>query len=65
MGIGISLVLIAAGAILAWGVDVDTDAWSPDVVGIILLVVGALGLLWSLAVSSAMPWHRNEVIDRR
>jgi hypothetical protein len=53
MGLGISLIVIAAGAILAWAVH-PTHPGSVDVntVGVILLVVGIVGfvldlLLWS------------------
>ena len=65
MGIGISVLLLAAGAVLTWAVDFNADGWNPHVVGIVLLVVGAIGLVWALAVSSAMPWHRDDVIRGR
>ena len=60
MGIGISVLLLAAGAILTWAVSVDADGLNVNTVGVILMIVGAIGLLWSLAVSSAMPWRRTE-----
>lgn len=49
MGIGVSLILIAAGAILAFAVHVSTsNAFNLHTIGIILLVVGAIGAVMSL-----------------
>jgi hypothetical protein len=50
MGIGISVFLIAVGAILTWAVHVSVSGVDLRVVGVILMVVGAIGLLWSLIV---------------
>jgi hypothetical protein len=48
MGIGVSLILIAAGAILAFAVSVTGHGFNIHTIGIILLVVGAIGALLSL-----------------
>jgi hypothetical protein len=49
MGIGVSLILIAAGAILAFAIDVSTSsAFNLHTIGIILLVVGAIGVVMSM-----------------
>ena len=48
MGIGVSLFLLAIGAILAFAVDVSTEGFNIDTVGVILMIVGAIGLLLSL-----------------
>jgi hypothetical protein len=48
MGIGTSIFLIAAGAILNYAVDVRTDGVNLHTVGVILMVVGAIGVLLSL-----------------
>ena len=48
MGVGVSLILIAAGAVLAWAVDVSTSGFNVNTVGYILLIVGIIGLLLSL-----------------
>ena len=48
MGIGISLLLVAAGAILVWAVDVTVSGVELVTVGWILLAVGAVGVLLSL-----------------
>ena len=57
MGLGVSLFLIAVGAILAFAVDTavaGVDIWT---IGVILMVVGIIGLLLSLLFwSSFMPW---------
>lgn len=60
MGIGVSVFLVAAGAILYWAVTGDVEGVNLDVVGVILMIVGALGLLWSLLVSSSAPWRRGD-----
>jgi hypothetical protein len=48
MGIGVSLVLIAAGAILTWAVDATVSGLNIHTVGVILMIVGLVGLLLSL-----------------
>jgi hypothetical protein len=48
MGLGVSLLLIAAGAILTWAVTATTSGIDVNTVGVILLVVGAVGFLLSL-----------------
>ncbi len=53
MGIGVSLLLIAVGAILIWAVDVTVSGIELTTVGWILLVVGAIGALLSLVFWSS------------
>ena len=48
MGIGVSLILIAVGAILVWAVEADVSGVDLTAVGWILLIVGAVGALLSL-----------------
>lgn len=48
MGIGVSLLLIAAGAVLAFAVHVSGHGFDLHTIGIILLVVGAIGALLSM-----------------
>lgn len=45
MGIPVSLLLIGVGAILTWAVQDRSSAVNLDAVGVILMVVGAVGLL--------------------
>lgn len=54
MPLGTSLLLIAAGAIMKWGVSVDGDGFNINTIGLILMIVGAVGLLISLFFFS--PW---------
>jgi hypothetical protein len=61
MGIGVSLFLIAVGAILAWAVEVTASGIDINMVGIILMVVGGIGLLLSLLFwSSFSPYRRDQ-----
>jgi hypothetical protein len=61
MGIGVSLLLIAVGAILIWAVDVSVSGVELVRIGWILLVVGAIGALLSLIFwSSWGGYHRRE-----
>ena len=48
MGISVSLILIAVGAILKWAVTATTSGVNLGTVGVVLMVVGAVGLLLSL-----------------
>ena len=69
MGIGVSLVLIAVGAVLAFAIHVTGHGFNVHTIGIILLVVGALGVLLSMIFWSSWGGFggRSEttVIDRR
>jgi hypothetical protein len=48
MGIGVSLLLIAAGAVLTFAVHVSGHGINLHTIGIILLIVGAIGALLSM-----------------
>jgi Co/Zn/Cd efflux system component len=50
MGIGTSIFLIAVGAILRYAIDVTVEGVEIDTVGLILMVVGIIGLVISLAI---------------
>jgi len=68
MGIGVSLFLIAVGAILIWAVNATVAGVDIDAVGVILLVVGALGIVLSMIFwSSWGGFHsrRDEVVVER
>jgi hypothetical protein len=65
MGIGVSIILIAAGAILAWAVHAEASGFNIHTVGYILLAVGALGILLSLVFwSSWGGWGHRETVVR-
>jgi hypothetical protein len=50
VGIGMSIFLIAAGAILRYAVTVTVSGVELQTVGLILMIVGIIGLVISLAV---------------
>lgn len=53
MGISLSILLIAVGAILAWAVSAEVSGIDVQVAGIILVIVGVIGLIASLAFWSS------------
>jgi hypothetical protein len=48
MGLGVSIFLIAVGAILTWAVNATVSGLELQTIGVILMVVGALGLVLSM-----------------
>ena len=68
---GISLFLIAVGAILYFAVNKSVSGLEIDTVGLILMIVGGIGFLWSLfALSRARtrevaPVAEQEVVRER
>jgi hypothetical protein len=68
VGIGVSLILIAVGAVLAFAVHVTTTGFNINTVGYILLVVGAVGALISLVFWSSwggVGGSRRTVVEER
>jgi Domain of unknown function (DUF6458) len=69
MGIGGSIFLIALGAILTFATNVTLSGLDLDVVGIILMIVGVLGLVLFLLVwgprSRRVPRTDGVVEERR
>ena len=64
MGIGVSVFLMALGGILAWGVNVDNaEGFNVNTIGMILMVVGAIGLIVSLAIFGGRG--RSTVVEER
>ncbi|MFP5316665.1 MAG: hypothetical protein ACLGI2_00010 [Acidimicrobiia bacterium] len=64
MGIGVSVVLMALGAILAWGINVDNaEGFNINTIGVILVIVGAIGLAVTLAVFGGR--RRDTVVEER
>src|SRR3954454_12207201 len=63
MGIGVSLLLVAAGAILVWGVNGDIGSVNEDAIGWILMIVGIVGLVLSMIFWSSWAgpgyWSRR------
>jgi Domain of unknown function (DUF6458) len=64
VSIGVSLILIAAGAILAFAVTEDVEGVELSTVGWILMIVGVLGLLISLLFwGDRGPWRRRTYVE--
>lgn len=67
MGIGISIVFAALGAILIWGTTASVSGVDLTMIGVILLVVGAIGALLSLVFwsewSPAYRGRRRTYVD--
>ena len=67
MGLPVSLILIAVGAVLAWAVNVDTSGFNVNTIGYILLVVGIIGAILSMVFWSTWAgpgyWSRRRTVD--
>jgi uncharacterized protein DUF6458 len=69
MGVGVGLILIAFGAILAWGVDAEVSGLNVTAIGVILLVLGIFVVLLDLVwwrtwtwYSAGAPWRRTTYV---
>ena len=60
MGLGVSIFLIAVGAILTWAVNATVSGLELHTIGVILMVVGALGLVLSMIFWSSWGGVRGE-----
>ena len=62
MGIGVSVFLLAVGAILTFAIEVDNaEGFNINTIGIILMIAGAIGLVWALLMTS----RRETVVEER
>ncbi len=70
MGISTSIVLIAVGAILDFAVSVTTTGFNIHTIGVILMIVGAVGLVLSIIFWSSWGgfggggYHRQRRVMR-
>jgi hypothetical protein len=64
MRIGTALVLIAIGAILRFAVHVSADGFSIHTIGVILMVVGAVGLVISLIMAGTVDRRVDRPVVR-
>ncbi len=64
MGIGVSLILIAVGAVLTWAVNASVSGLEITTIGVILMIVGAVGLLLSLIFWSSWGGFGGWSADR-
>jgi hypothetical protein len=67
-GIGGSLFLIALGAILYWAVSVEGEGFNINMIGLILLIVGIIGLVLTLMMTASAEENRGKsdvtIVDR-
>jgi uncharacterized protein DUF6458 len=65
VGVGVSILLIAAGAILTWAVNATVSGLEIQTIGVILLIVGIVGLVLSLIFWSSWGGFANGGTRRR
>src|SRR4029453_12282514 len=66
MSIGVGIFLMVLGAILAFAIETDVPGINVNTLGVILMVTGAVVVLYSLLFwSSLTPWGRRRVAARR
>ena len=66
MGIGVSIFLIAVGAILAFALSPDQiDMVNIDVVGFILMAVGLIGLIMTAFIWGPRNRRGGDVVEER
>jgi hypothetical protein len=65
MGIGVSIFLLAVGAILAFAVNVSVAGLDIAVIGYILMAAGILGLILTLVIWGPRNRRANDVVEER
>ena len=65
MGIAVSILLIAVGAILTWGVTAEAEGLDVNAIGVILMIVGLLGLVISMIFWSSWGGFQRRTRLRR
>lgn len=65
MGIGSGLVLLAIGAILAFATNVELSGINLDVIGWILMIVGAVSLMITFLYWRPRRRAREAVVEER
>jgi hypothetical protein len=67
-GIGGSLFLIALGAILYWAVSIEGEGFDVNMIGLILLIVGIIGLVLTLIMTASAEENTGKsdvtIVDR-
>ena len=68
MGIGVSVFLLAVGAVLSFAVHPNVPHTSLDMVGVILMIAGGIGLLIALAFAATQrrgpAATRERIVER-
>jgi hypothetical protein len=59
-GIGGSLVLAALGAILYWAVSADAEGFDINLIGLILMIAGGVGLVLTLIMTAGESGDNRE-----
>ena len=66
MSIGVGIFLMVLGAIMAFAIETDVPGINVNTLGVILMVTGAVVILYSLLFWSGLtPWGRRRVTARR
>jgi hypothetical protein len=65
MATGLSLFFLAVGAILTFAVDTSVSGIDLDTIGVILMVIGLLGMLFSLVLWDNWGPRRDDVLVDR
>lgn len=69
MGLGTSLFLIAAGAVLRFAITVTTKSVNIQTIGVILMIVGGIGLIisvfWMVMSTDRRPTPREDEVPPR
>ena len=70
MGIGVSIFLLALGAILTFAVEFEVSGLDISVIGVILMICGAVGLAITISLLSRSrgvvpPVARGPVVEDR
>ena len=64
MGLVLSIILIAAGAIMRFAVTTQANGWNVHTAGVVLMVVGAIGAVLSIIFwASWGGFRRSRTID--
>ena len=65
MGVGLGVVLIVAGAVILWALDLNLDFVDDSVLGLILIVAGAAAVLLSLIINAQHSRQRTTHVEER
>lgn len=68
MGVAVSMLLLAVGAILTFAVEKEAEGIDLNTVGVILMVIGGVGLVLSLLMWDRIGGYgirRRTVVERR
>jgi uncharacterized membrane protein HdeD (DUF308 family) len=63
MGVALGVILVLAGAIIYWALNLNLDFVNDETLGIILMVVGVLAIVLSLIMNAQR--NRTKHIEER